>query len=373
MNSIVEGIIGGSITVNNPEAFSSFFLQYPDNPDLYYIYAGLLKNNLQKQSAAIFYEKAAQISISSGNLIKGIISQAHKWRLSRPNRQEIESFFSQLNNHKHSDHPFHSFFTSLQLSEKIDLMLNFDIAVIPPKTVIIKPGEIEDSIYFVISGEARESFYQLLDSKSKCNTLPSRIIKEYDSFGKTYPYTEQHKSRSCIETITLMQLARLGRDCLTTLCQKYPRIEQGIIKLFGIRSATTASTAEIKLRKSNRYPIIVKMKVEVLKMPNHDPEYSLSGVSKDLSVTGVGFIPDQPSKELKDNLTLIIEGNEKRRVNTSFYCDNISLSISGELVRMQEIVESGRKTIILGIQFEKMPPNMQGFLFSAAKIFSGCD
>ncbi|MBI5578454.1 MAG: hypothetical protein HY895_04805 [Deltaproteobacteria bacterium] len=337
---------------------------------MYYMYAGLLKKNFQNQSAATFYGKAAQISIASGNLIKGIISQAHKWRLSRPNREEIESFFSKLNSFEYQNHDFYNFFTSLPLPEKIDLMLNLDIVVIPPKTIVIKPGEIEDSIYIVISGEAKESYYQLLDSKSKSNAMPSRRIREYDSFGKAYPYTEQHKSRSCIETITLMQLARLSRDSLRGLCQKHPRIEQGIIRLFGIRTNAAASTDDIKLRKSNRYPIKVKMNVEILEPSNHVSEYSLSGFSKDLSVTGVGFIPNQSSKELKESLALCIEGNEKRRVNASFYNDNISLSIFGELVRMQEIVESGRKTIVLGIQFEKMPPNMQGFLFSAAKIFS---
>jgi hypothetical protein len=370
MHSIVEGIIGGTITVTNPEVFSSFFLQYPDNPDLYYMYAGLLKNNSQNQSAATFYGKAAQISIASGNLIKGIVSQAHKWRLSRPNREEIESFFSNLNNFDHHNHPFCKFFTSLSLSEKIDLMLNLDIVVIPPKTIVIRPGAIEDSIYFVISGEAKESYYQLLDSKSKSNANPSRIIREYDNFGKAYPYTEEHKSRSYIETITLMQLAKLSRNSLGELCQKYPRIEQGIIRLSEIRNDNVIPTVEIKLRTSNRYAIKVKMNVEILNPSNHASEYSLAGFSKDLSVTGVGFIPDQPSKELKESLSLIIEGDEQRRVNAFFYNDNISLSIFGELVRMQEIVESGRKTIVLGIQFEKMPPNMQGFIFSAAKIFS---
>jgi hypothetical protein len=93
MNGIVEGIIGGTITVTNYEAFNSLIVQYPDNPDLYYVYADLLKNNFQKQSAAGFYEKAAHFSLSSGNLIKAIISQAQKWRLSRPKHQEIEYFF----------------------------------------------------------------------------------------------------------------------------------------------------------------------------------------------------------------------------------------------------------------------------------------
>jgi hypothetical protein len=370
MNGIVEGIVGGTITVANSEAFNSLIFQYPDNPDLYYMHANLLKKNLQKQSAANFYEKAAHFSLSSGNLIKGIISQAQKWRLSRPKREEIEYFFNELKNSNHKDNAFYRFFTNLSPSEKIAFMLNLHIVVIPSKTTIIKPGEIEDSIYFVISGEAKESFYQLLDCKSKCNGMSSRIIREYDIFGKAYPFTERHKSQSIIETTTLMQLAKLSRDTLRELCQKYPRIEQEIIKLFGIRTNIPVSPAEIKLRESTRYPIKVKMNLEVFKLSNNGSKFSISGFSKDLSVTGVGFIPDQPSKELKESLARIIEGNEQRRVNSSFYNGNISLSIYGELVRLQEIVESGRKTIVLGIQFETMPPNMQGFIFSAAKIFS---
>ena len=200
--------------------------------------------------------------------------------------------------------------------------------------------------------------------------MPSRIIREYDSFGKAYPYTEEHKSRSHIETITLMQLAKLSRISLGELCPKYPRIEQGIIRLCGIRTDNVIPTVEIKIRTSNRYPIKVKMSVKILKSSNHDLEYSLSGFSKDLSVTGVGFIPIESSKEMRESLASIIEKNEKIMVNASFNCDNMSLSIIGKLVRLQEIIESGRKTIILGIQFEKMPPNMQGFIFSAARFFS---
>jgi hypothetical protein len=370
MNGIVEGIIGGTITVSNNEAFNSLLVQYPDNPDLYYVYADSLKNNLQKQSAANFYAKAAHHSLTSGNLIKAIISQAHKWRLSRPKREEIESFFSDIDNCSNRNNAFYKFFTDLSLSEKIALMLNLHIVVIPPKTTIIKPGEIEDFIYFAISGEAKESFYQLVDSKSKCNVMPSRIIREYDIFGKAYPYTEQHKSRSFIETTTQMQLAKLSRDTLRGLCQKYPRIEQGIIKLFSIRTNTPVSPAEIKLRKSARYPIKVKMNLEVFALSNKDSELCISGFSKDISVTGVGFILDQYTKGLKDSLTLLVENCEKNKIKVSFDNGNISLSIFGKIVRMQEIVEAGSKTMILGIQFEEMPPSMQGVIFSTAKIFS---
>jgi len=87
-------------------------------------------------------------------------------------------------------------------------------------------------------------------------------------------------------------------------------------------------------------------------------------------VTGVGFVLNECSKELREKLGTILERNEKRKITSVFLGDNMSISIYGEIVRLQEIVENGHRTIVLGIQFKKMPPNLQGLLFSAARIFS---
>jgi CRP-like cAMP-binding protein len=367
---VIDSIIDGSITIDTPEAFNSIIQHYRDNPDLLCLYANFLEKNNRTPSAVEAYERATKICIDSGKLIQAIMSQTHKWRLSRPDMEEIDSFFSIIKNINNNHHPFNDFFDDLFRSEKLQLMLNFEQIVFPAKTIIIKPGRIEDAIFFVISGELKESFYQLLNHREKYQRHPIRILKENDQLGQIYPYTQEIKSQSFVESITRVQLAKLSKDNLIRLCQKFPRIEKGIIKLCNIRSTNAIPGSEINIRKSNRYPIKVKLKVKVLSIENGEPEFTLSGYSKDLSLTGVGFVSEECSKELKDKIGNILERDEKRKIRLILYGDNISISISGELVRLQEIIQNGRRTIVLGIQFEKMPPNLQGLLFSAAKIFS---
>jgi hypothetical protein len=115
------------------------------------------------------------------------------------------------------------------------------------------------------------------------------------------------------------------------------------------------------------------MSVELLSSDPDEPKLFFSGYSKDLSVTGVGFILDRCTKEDKEILTSILEKNQKITLQSVFYSDPLSLCISGQLVRLQETIEMGYKTMLLGIHFEEMPPNLQGLLFSAAKIFSSSD
>lgn len=368
--SVLNNIIDGSITIDTPEAFDSIIEQYPENPDLAFMYANLLTRKKNRVSAAEFYEKATKIYIDSKKPILAIISKAHKWRLSRPGMAEIDSFFLSIINTNNNHHPFNDFLNNLPRLEKLALMLNFEHIAYPEKTVIKKPGEIENALFFVISGELKESFYQLLDHKEKYQKDTIRILKENDQFGNIYPYTKEIKSQSFVESFTRVQLAKISKVNLVKLCQKYPRIEQGLICLCNIRSEKKIFGSEIKIRKSNRYPIKVSMKVEILSGDNTESEFSFLGYSKDLSVTGVGFVLNECSKELREKLGTILERNEKRKITSVFLGDNMSISISGELVRLQEIVENGQRTIVLGIQFKKMPPNLQGLLFSAARIFS---
>lgn len=124
--ALIDGIIDGSITIDSPEAFSSILEHFPDNPDLLYMYAVLLEKNNKKTGAIEFYERATKFCTDSGKTVQAIIYKAHKWRLSRPAMEEIDSFFSNIKNTKHNRHPFSDFFNYLFRPEKFHLMLNFE-------------------------------------------------------------------------------------------------------------------------------------------------------------------------------------------------------------------------------------------------------
>jgi hypothetical protein len=368
--SVTDSIIDESIATDSPEAFDSLIEHYPEDPGLLCMYASILEKNGLNTAAVEFYERATKICTDSGKTLQAIRSKAHKWRLARPDIEEIDIFFSNIKNNNHNHHPFNDFFNNLFKSEKLHLMLNLEHIAFPAKTIIKKPGKIEDALFFIVSGELKEFFYQLLENSKKYQKDLTRILKENDHFGQVYPYTQELKSQSFVEAITKVQLAKLSKANLIKLCQKYPRIEQGIIDLCKVRSTNEAHCSKVKIRKNNRYPIKVSMKVDVLSPQNNQAEFTFFGYSKDFSVAGVGFVLNECSKELKEKLGAILERNEKRKIRSDLYCDNISISISGELVRLKEIVENGRRTVVLGIQFEQVPPYLQGLLFSVAKVFS---
>jgi hypothetical protein len=371
--AIIDGIVGGSIIIDSPEAFSYIIEHFPENPDLLCMYARLLMKNNGNVSAIGLYERAANIYSDSGEIIQAIISKANKWRMSRPDIEEIDRFFCSIEKASQQHQPFSEFFNQLSRSEKMALMFSLEYIVFPAKTIVVKPGIIEDAIYFVVSGELKESFYRLIDHKEKYPTQPVQKIQKNGHFGNIYPYIKEIKAQSIVETLSVVQLAKLSKKNLTIICNKFPHIEKEFIGLCDIRSNSEMPGSEIKIRKSYRYPIQVNMKVDILASEKDEPEYSFFGYSKDLSVTGVGFMINACSKELKEKLAAIFERDQKRKVVSIFYGENISITISGEIVRFQEIIENGARTVMLGIQFESMPPNIQGLLFSAARIFSSSE
>jgi hypothetical protein len=368
-----DSILDGSIAVDSPDAFSAILEQYPDNPDLWSMHADLLLKSNSKNAASQCYEKAAKMFLGSGRPLRAMVSQALHWRLSKPNKESFSSFLLELENQEHPDTLFTGFLNSLTTQEKLWFMRSLEPICLPARSIVKKVGDLETHLFFVLSGQLRESFYHLLHHRRKYQSFPNRTLKENDHFGDIYPCSEEIKSQSLVETLTRVELAKLSKIRLKQLCLKFPQVEKGIIQLLKIRSPNTDTEGGFSIRKSQRYPLQVRMSVELLSSDPDEPKLFFSGYSKDLSVTGVGFILDRCTKEDKEILTSILEKNQKITLQSVFYSDPLSLCISGQLVRLQETIEMGYKTMLLGIHFEEMPPNLQGLLFSAAKIFSSSD
>jgi hypothetical protein len=112
------------------------------------------------------------------------------------------------------------------------------------------------------------------------------------------------------------------------------------------------------------------MQVQVLTENGEQPEFVLTGCYKDISLSGVGLIVNQCSKQMIQQLGSLLENGQKRKTRSIFSDTHISLIVSGELVRFQEIIENGRKTVMLGIQYDDIAPNQRGLLFSILRAFS---
>jgi len=332
-------------------------------------FADLLLQKRLTELAWQNYKRASRLYLKNGHLLKSMMMSLAQWKIKKPSKIEIYNYFSEITNSEIRQTKFYEFIGELSVAEKFAFLCKLRRENWPAKTIIKKVGEIENNFWIVLSGELRESFYELINTRNSKPWLPNRKINEEDLFGKIYPFNEQHKSTSYVETLTRVQTVVISKNCLRLLCLRHSNIEKALIGLCGIRKNEPISK-EIKLRRSYRYPVNVDMKIFIDSQLNGSGQIYLTGYSKDISIHGVGFVVDRCTKETKNEIYKILEKKVKISVVLIFYNQKIGITIPGSIVRLQESVENGSKTIVLGIEFIDLPPNIQGLIFTSTKILS---
>ena len=53
---------------------------------------------------------------------------------------------------------------------------------------------------------------------------------------------------------------------------------------------------------------------------------------------------------------------ENAKVQVNFPIEEMNVNIPGKIVWQSQVLHEGRKTIAVGIQFDKMSPKLKGFL-----------
>lgn len=371
-DSLTPGILDGSITINDLDAIKNIIDDEPDNVDLIATFADLLLQKRITELAWQNYKIASSLYLKNGHLLKSMMMSRAQWQIKRPSKAEIYHYFSKIADSEIKQTKFYDFIKEISTAEKFAFLCRLRRENLPAKTIIKKVGEIENNLWFVLSGELRESFYELINTRNSQPWLPNRKINEEDFFGKIYPFNEQHKSTSYVETLTRVQTVVISKNCLRLLCLRHSNIEKSLIGLCGIRK-NESIPKDIKLRRSYRYPVNVEMKIFIDSQLNGSGHIYLAGYSKDISIHGVGFVVDRCSKETKNEIYKILEKKVKISVIVIFYNQKIGITIPGSIVRLQESVENGSKKIVLGIEFIDLPPNIQGLIFTSTKILSKPD
>jgi CRP-like cAMP-binding protein len=368
-NSFIRHIIDKSIYIDNIETFREIISSEPDNFDLLSAYADFLVAKNQKELAWRIYGDAARGFLKTGHQLKSMIISLAQWQLRKPSKEEVSSYLSLISEIENKQTKFSIFISQLSPAEKFALLCKFKKEQCPARHLLVRPGEIETKVFFVIGGNLKESCFELLTAKRVQTAGPSKILAEEDAFGNVYPFSDEQKSNSYVETLTYVQTAVVSKDDLRALCSVYPNIEKAIIRLCEIRKKDSDAKG-LALRKSVRYPINVEMKVHVNDSSPLTGIRSFTGYSKDISISGVGFVACDCTKARRDEICQILEKNPRIDVIIEVSSHGLSLSTSGAIVRLQESIENGSKTVIFGIEYTELPPNLLGHLFSFTKLIS---
>jgi CRP-like cAMP-binding protein len=343
--------------------------QFSDIPEIIRLHADTLKEKGPQGAAANLYAYAAELFLKEGRISASIAHKIMQWRINLPAPADEKDFILNLQQVAGQDTPVKSFFCQLNYLEFFTLCSQFEIVCFPPKDEVMKMGDPEDSLYFVVSGTLRDSTYLTIDNEEKFYRKPNSALTEDDCFGDIYPFDQLKSSKSYVETESQVELLKISKEKLAKICKKYPKVEIGLLNLLQIRSKISENSASDNLRITKRIELKLEFGVEVFLKGSANTSIYLTGCSSDVSIGGVCFILDEMSHTASSEISKFERILNGAKVQVNFPIEDLTIKIPGNISWIRLVSYEGRKTVALGIRFEKMSPKLQGLLIAFLTCF----
>ncbi len=357
-HSIARHIIEGTITIDDVAEFERMLQVIPDNPALHAAFGDLLLKKGQKKRAAASYDRAATLYRESDLMLSAILAKIMEWRIAKPNHQGAREFFTALREGNFPASPLKTFFKNLAYAELVAFTNRMARVSIPTNKVIKKIGDVEDALFIIASGAVRETIYKPQREGQKERQKYSIYLTVNDIFGDIYPFEQQKLSQSYIETVSGIELARLSKNRLIEVCNKYPNVARSLVVLFKTSLKSAREDPDRGIRRANRHPLPIKMDLEVFPEGSKDTPLVLKGYSRDMSVGGVCVVVDAKYT----NITRLLQSLTNAEVQVCFPTESMTLNVLGNIVWNRKVSFEGENTLALGVQFKDMTPRMSGML-----------
>ena len=361
--SVSEQIIDGSITINSIKEFKSILKIFPNDPALQKAYSDLLKKKKQPDEAAKSYDNAAQLFIDAGKILQAIDSKMLQWKIKLPTSQEAQLFYSILHQGSYYESPLKAFFHRLSYPEMVAVVSKLVRLELSPGKLIKKTGDPEKNLYFVVSGNLKETvFVPLRKRGGSLYRKRASFLTENQFFGDIYPFKEENKSKSYIETSTRAELVRITKSNLIKICEKYPNIEMGLIDLYNVRKKAGNGEMLPKVRKIGRHQLPLKINLHIFTDANQKEPLIIDGYSRDVSIGGLCVVLDGKYK----SISAIYKNIKTAKIEMSLPDEELALKVSGNIVWSREFSWKKKKIVALGFRFKEMAPKFKGMFFMMA-------
>jgi len=366
---MVDQILSQEILIQGVDILKDLSKQYPNEPYLIRMYADSLSKAGISELPVEMYEKSASLYLKKDKIITAIATKFWQWQICMPTAMSVKNFFLDLKKHAKKNTLVNQFFVRLTLHEFMALFANFKVKQFEPGSVIKKVGGLEETLWFVVSGTLKDSIFMTVDNNERQYRKPTKHLTEGDYFGDIYPFDQIKKSKSYIEAITSSELIGISKNNLALICEQYPNVELGILSLLQIRSNNVDTRAPEKLRMEKRINIRLDFDLEIFLNTSSETSIYLSGFSKDISIGGICILLDEISMETFSEIPVLKEIFNNAVAQVNFKIENLIIKIPGKIRWSKPILDNGRKTIAVGIQFEKLSPKLKGFLLSFFNCF----
>ena len=361
--SIAEQIIDGSITIKSIEEFKSILKIFPNDPALQKAYSNLLNQKNQSEEAVKSYDKAAQLFIEAGKILQAIDSKMLQWKIKPPTPQEAQLFYSIMRKGSYYESPLKTFFHRLTYQELVSFVSKLIRLELSPGNMIKKSGDEEKDLYFVVSGNLKETvFVPLRKGEDSLYRKRASFLTENQFFGDVYPFKEENRSKSYIETSSRVELVRITKSNLIKICEKHPNIEMGLIDLYKLRKKNGNDGVLTKVRKVGRHQLPLKINLHIFTNANQKEPLIIDGYSRDVSIGGLCVILDGKYR----SISAISKNIKEAKIEMSLPEEELVLKVAGSIVWSREFSWKKKKIVALGFRFKDMSPKFKGMFFMMA-------
>lgn len=342
-----------------------------ESPEHCRAYAGFLLADNLPDKATVYFQRAADIYARNGQVLEALAVNLAMWQFKKPHPQEIRLISDGLKQLSHENYPLIEFLSQLDESQLAALISHMTAEKLPAAHTLVKPGQIYDHFYIIVSGTLKDSLFVSVEDAQAFYRSPTVEIKAKEHFGEIYPFDKQNPSHSYIETLSAVEVIKIGKENLRKLCANFSNFEVGLLKLFKIRKKSENEDPE-SLRRTKRLKLGVELDMKIDLVSDNGRPLQLKGFTQDISVDGICAVLDNDScANLKAHHVAdeIIGETIKIAAGLNY----LKVFFSGKIAWWKFISHEGQKTIALGVQLNMLPPNYKGILMSFLSLMWGGD
>ena len=367
-NNDTDQITKAAYRVDSIEEINDAVKDFPEDPALNKTYADILVKKKSIDNAALYYGKAAELYLKSKKLLPAVLTKLLQWRIRSPAYQNVQLFLTTIKDYSLPDTPLKIFFEKLSKAEIIAVMKCIENIEFSAGELIYKIGDVQQNLYFILSGRVKEMRYEPIENgPEKVFKQSAEILSNDDTFGELYPIKEENICKSYFEVTKPVELLKLSRHKVMSICEKYPNVESGLKAVSAFRSEFRKTNLLKKNRKNQRHEIMIKMFLEIYPHLSGNHPIILGAYSKDISIGGTCLVLDSNDVGVTKSVTSFSRIVKNSKVRISFHSEGMELRISGKITWTHEIVDRGKRTLEVGVQFQNLSPKLRGMLFVFAE------
>jgi len=311
----------------------------------------------KKNDAFQSFTHAAQNFLDEGKTFQAIVSKILAWTIFKPTHAEGRAFHAALRSSIKEESPLRLLFTQIAYQELIALMLRLVRVQFDAGQTIISAGQTCGDVFFVVSGTIEEKVAQSLNTQENRSETSTLQIFDNDIFGDVFPIDKKTTSLSDIKALTPVEVVKISKTVLVETCQKYPRLEQFLLKLYKGPPSREHGRSWPSVRRSTRHDNPIRTTVMLALRQGEAAPVAFEGVSRDISLGGVcidlglkyGSMRTEALSGTKSIVEIKLPSGD-------------DISIPGWIAWSKKIKEPGGTSIIAGIKFESLSNDARDFL-----------